>query len=387
MKSRKTSTVIARKTGPRANSPRASKPLTYADAGVDIEAGDRVVDLIERAVRRTHGPRVLGPLGGFAGMFRLDYNESLFKRNYKEPVLVACTDGVGTKVKLAAELGIYNTVGIDCVAMNVNDLIVQGAEPLIFLDYLGLGKVIPERNAAMVEGVAKGCELAGCALLGGETAEMPDVYDVDDFDIAGFAVGVVELERAMDPTRVEKGDVIIALASSGIHSNGYSLVRRIVKDAKLKLDRVYPALLDTPSSITPKGEKPTLGDVLLEPTRIYAKTINKLLRKYTVKKIVTGMAHITGSGLPGNLPRAFGDDLDAVIDLKSWDVPAVFEMLEREGGVERSEMFNVFNMGVGYVLIVRPSFADSILRTLKRSGENAWILGEIVKGGGEVVMK
>jgi len=363
------------------------KPLTYADAGVNIEAGDRVVDLIERAVRRTHGPRVLGPLGGFAGMFRLDYNEQLFKRNYREPVLVACTDGVGTKVKLAAELGIYNTVGIDCVAMNVNDLIVQGAEPLIFLDYLGLGKVIPERNAAMVEGVAKGCELAGCALLGGETAEMPDVYAPDDFDIAGFAVGVVELERAIDPTRVEKGDVIIALASSGIHSNGYSLVRRIVRQADLRLDRVYPALVGFESTIAPKGEKATLGDVLLEPTRIYAKTIVKLLRKYTVKKIVTGMAHITGSGLPGNLPRAFGSDLDAAIDLSSWSVPPVFEFLQEHGGVERREMFNVFNMGVGYVLIVRPSFADSILKTLRRSGEKAWVLGQMVKGSGQVVMR
>ncbi len=372
---------------PEKASSRAAKPLTYADAGVDIEAGDRVVDLIERAVKRTHGPRVLGPLGGFAGMFRLDYNEQLFKRNFKEPVLVACTDGVGTKVKLAADLGIYNTVGIDCVAMNVNDLIVQGAEPLIFLDYLGLGKVIPERNAAMVEGVAKGCELAGCALLGGETAEMPDVYAPDDFDIAGFAVGVVELERAIDPTRVEKGDIIIALGSSGLHSNGFSLVRRIVTNAGLKLDRVYPALVDFDSTIAPRSEKATLGDVLLEPTRIYVKTIVKLLRKYTVKKIVTGMAHITGSGLPGNLPRAFGNDLDAVIDLKSWQVPAVFEFLQEQGGVERSEMFNVFNMGVGYVVIVRPSFADSILKTLKRSGEKAWVLGEIVKGSGQVVME
>jgi phosphoribosylformylglycinamidine cyclo-ligase len=366
---------------------KPARPLRYADAGVDIEAGDRVVDLIQRAVRRTHGPRVLGGFGGFAGMFRLDYNESLFKRNYREPVLVACTDGVGTKVKLAAELGIYNTVGIDCVAMNVNDLIVQGAEPLLFLDYLGLGKVIPERNAAMVEGIARGCEIAGCALLGGETAEMPDVYQPDDFDIAGFAVGVVELERAIDPTRVEKGDILIGIASSGVHSNGYSLVRRIVAGASLSLDRVYPACSGFPSTITPRGEPPTLGDVLLEPTRIYAKTIVKLLRKYTVKKIVTGMAHITGSGLPGNVPRAFGNDLDAVIHLSSWDVPPIFEMLQREGGVERQEMFNVFNMGVGYVLIVRPSFADSILKHLKRAGEEAWLLGEIVKGSGTVVMK
>ena len=352
------------------------KPLTYAQSGVDIEAGDKAVDLIETMVKRTHGPRVLGKHGAFAGMFRLDYNEQLFKRNYREPVLVACTDGVGTKVKLAAEMGIYNTVGIDCVAMNVNDLIVQGAEPLLFLDYLGLSKVIPEQTAQMVEGVAKGCEIAGCALLGGETAEMPDVYAPGDFDIAGFAVGVVELERAIDPTRVEKGDVIIGLASSGVHSNGYSLVRRIIQHAKLKLDKVYPEL----------DPARTLGQVLLEPTRIYAKPIVKLLRKYTVKKIVTGMAHITGSGLPGNVPRAFADEFDARIELTSWQVPPVFEFLQRQGGVERQEMFNVFNMGVGYVLIVRPSFADSIVKHLQRSGETAWIMGEIIKGNSAVQM-
>jgi phosphoribosylformylglycinamidine cyclo-ligase len=360
---------------PRHNQRNNRKPLTYADSGVDIEAGDKVVNLIETMMKRTHGPRVIGKHGGFAGMFRLDFNEQLFKRNYREPVLVACTDGVGTKVKLAAEMGVYNTVGIDCVAMNVNDLIVAGAEPLLFLDYLGLGKVVPERTAAMVEGVAKGCELAGCALLGGETAEMPDVYAPDDFDIAGFAVGVVELERAMDPTRVEAGDVIIGLGSSGIHSNGYSLVRRIIREAGLKLQKTYREV----------DASRTLGEVLLEPTRIYAKNIVKLLRKYTVKKIVTGMAHITGSGLPGNLPRAFENDLDARIDLKSWDVPPIFDFLQRQGNVEREEMFNVFNMGVGYVVIVRESFADSILKHLKRSGENAWILGEITKGTGQVV--
>lgn len=353
---------------------RQRKPLTYAASGVDIEAGDKAVDLITSMVKRTHGPRVLGGFGGFAGMFRLDYNEQLFKRNYREPVLVACTDGVGTKVKLAAEMGIYNTVGIDCVAMNVNDMIVQGAEPLFFLDYLGVNKVVPEQTAQMVEGVAKGCEIAGCALLGGETAEMPDVYAPGDFDIAGFAVGVVELERAVDPERVEKGDVIIALASSGVHSNGYSLVRRIIKDARLKLDKTYSVL----------DPNRTLGEILLEPTRIYARPIVKLLRKYTVKKIVSGMAHITGSGLPGNVPRALTPKLDAKIELASWQVPPVFDFLQEDGNVEREEMYNVFNMGVGYVLIVRPSFADSIVKHLRRNGEIAWIMGEIVKGTGVV---
>ncbi|MHC4776800.1 MAG: phosphoribosylformylglycinamidine cyclo-ligase, partial [Planctomycetota bacterium] len=217
-------------------------PMTYAEAGVDLEAADRIVDLIQAAMRRTHSPRVLGRHGGFAGMFRLDYNEKLFQKNYLEPVLVACADGVGTKVKLAAERGVYDTVGIDCVAMNVNDLIVQGAEPLFFLDYLGLHKNIPRQTAELIEGVARGCELAGCALLGGETAEMPDIYAEGDFDLAGFAVGVVPLRRAIDPMRVEPDDVVIGLASSGIHANGFTLINRILRGGELDADQVYPQL-------------------------------------------------------------------------------------------------------------------------------------------------
>ena len=352
---------------------RPAAPLTYAASGVDIEAGDRVVDLIKPIVRRTYGPRVIGRHGAFAGMFRLDYNEKLFRRNYRDPVLVACTDGVGTKVKLACELKVYDTVGIDCVAMNVNDLIVQGAEPLLFLDYLGLHKVIPEQTASIIDGVAKGCEIAGCALIGGECAEMPDIYQPGDFDIAGFAVGVVELSRAMDSARVEKGDVIVALASSGVHSNGYSLVRRIVADRRLKLDKAYPELGDA-----------TLGEVLLTPTRIYAKPIVKLLAGYQRKKVVSGMAHITGSGIPGNVCRALPTKLDARIDRGSWTPPPIFGFLQRHGNVETAEMFNVFNMGIGYTLIVRPTFADAVVRKLRRAGEEAWICGEIVKGRGEV---
>ncbi|MFO0872790.1 MAG: phosphoribosylformylglycinamidine cyclo-ligase [Phycisphaerales bacterium] len=351
-------------------------PLTYASAGVDIEAGDRVVELIKPIVRRTYGPRVIGRHGAFAGMFRLDYNEKLFRRNFKEPVLVACTDGVGTKVKLACEMKVYDTVGIDCVAMNVNDLIVQGAEPLIFLDYLGLHKIVPERTASIVDGVAKGCEIAGCALIGGECAEMPDIYQPDDFDIAGFAVGVVELSRAMDPTRVEKGDVVVGLASSGVHSNGYSLVRRIVERRKLGLDRTYAEL----------GPR-TLGEVLLTPTRIYARSIVKLLSGYQRKKVVSGMAHITGSGIPGNVCRALPGNLDARLDLRSWSVPPIFEFLQRHGNVETKEMFDVFNMGIGYTLVVRPTFADSVVRKLRRLGETAWIAGEIVRGSGNVVLE
>ena len=347
--------------------------MTYADSGVDIEAGDRVVSLIESMMRRTHGPRVIGRHGAFAGMFRLDYNEKLFKRNYRDPVLVACTDGVGTKVKLAAQLGVYNTVGIDCVAMNINDLIVQGAEPLFFLDYLGLHKVVPEQTAQMVEGVAKGCELAGCALLGGETAEMPDVYSEGDFDIAGFAVGVVELGRAIDPSLVRAGDVIIGLASSGIHSNGYSLVRKIIERKKLKLDRTHAELGDRP-----------LADILLEPTRIYARPIVKLLRKYRVKRVVSGMAHITGGGLPGNLNRALTNRFDAVLDPSAWDLPPIFPFLQQHGRVAQDEMYRVFNMGIGFTLIVRPSFAESIVAQLRRSGEDARIIGQISRGTGDV---
>jgi phosphoribosylformylglycinamidine cyclo-ligase len=357
------------------------KPLTYAEAGVDIDAGDRLVGMIRRMMRRTHGQRVLGEHGAFAGMFRLDYNEKLFRRNYRDPVLAACTDGVGTKVKLASELGVYDTVGIDCVAMNVNDLIVQGAEPLFFLDYLALHKLIPEQTAQLVKGVARGCEIAGAALIGGETAEMPDVYAPGDFDIAGFAVGVVELKRAIDPMRVERGDVIVGITSDGVHSNGFTLVRKIVQRAKLDLKRRYDELA---MYYDEEGEEQTLGAILLTPTRIYARPIVKVLRRYKVKKIVSGMAHITGGGLPGNVNRALPGDVDARLHLDRFEVPPIFRFLQKHGNVEEEEMFRVFNMGVGFVLIVRPTFADSVVRQLRRAGEDAFVLGEVVKGKGKV---
>ncbi len=354
-----------------------TKGLTYKDAGVDIDAGDAVVDRIKPILRRTYGPRVLGRHGGFAGMFRLDFNEKLFKRNYKDPVLVACTDGVGTKVMLAAERRIFDTVGIDCVAMNVNDLIVQGAEPLIFLDYLGLSKLDPNDTTSMIEGVARGCEIAGCALIGGECAEMPGIYRPGDFDIAGFCVGVVELDRAIDPMRVKKGDVVIGLESSGVHSNGYTLVRRIVADAKLDLDRAYPELGAA------WGKEP-LWKVLLEPTRIYAKPIVRLLASYKRKRVVSGMAHITGGGLPGNVCRALPETLDAVIDRASWTPHPVFPFLQKHGGVDTEEMFRVFNMGIGYTLIVRPDFADGVIAKLRKYGEVPHVIGRIEKGRGDV---
>ncbi len=380
----------------------APRGLTYAQSGVDIDAGDEVVDLIKPILRRTHGPRVIGRHGAFAGMFRLDWNEKLFKRNYREPVLVACTDGVGTKVLLAAERGVHHTVGIDCVAMNVNDLIVQGAEPLFFLDYLGLSRIRPKDTASIIDGVARGCEIAGCALIGGECAEMPDIYKPGDFDIAGFAVGVVELDRAMDSTRVRKGDAVIGLASSGLHSNGFSLVRRIVRDAGLDLDRRHPELRGSTVSWTGDGAErppgrsggtgerpeasgePTLIEVLLEPTRIYARPIVKLLNTYKRKKVVSGMAHITGGGIPGNLCRALTEKLDAVIDRSTWTVPPIFRFLQQHGGVAEDEMWRVFNMGVGYMLIVRPNFVDGVLRKLRKYGETAFVCGRVEKGSGEV---
>ncbi|MEM7627215.1 MAG: phosphoribosylformylglycinamidine cyclo-ligase [Planctomycetota bacterium] len=355
--------------------------LTYADTGVSIEAGDAMVGRIQQHLRKTHGPRVLGKHGAFAGMFRLDFNEKLFKRNYKDPVLVSCTDGVGTKVLLAIQLGVHDTIGQDCVAMNVNDMIVQGAEPLFFLDYIGTHAVDPGHMERIVKGVADGCALAGCALIGGETAEMPDVYGKGDYDLAGFSVGVVELSRIIEgDQRVEKDDVVLGLASSGVHSNGYTLVRAIVKQAKLDLGKVYQEFDDDPVHA---GR--TLGEILLEPTRIYVKPIVSLLRGYKVKRPISGMAHITGGGLPGNVNRALPEDLDAKLSRKSWDVPAVFGFLQERGSIADDEMMRVFNMGIGYTLIVRPHFAEAVADKLRRAGETVVTLGKIVPGRGRVV--
>lgn len=359
-----------KKTGKR----RTPAPLTYAGAGVDIHEGDRFVDLIQSMMRRTHSSRVIANPGGFAGLFRLDFNEKLFKRNYEDPVLIACTDGVGTKVKVAAEVGRYDTIGIDLVAMNVNDLIVQGGEPLFFLDYLAVHKVIPERLVEIMKGIAEGCRQAGCALLGGETAEMPAVYAQDEFDIAGFAVGVVELSRAMDATRVEAGDVVLGLASSGVHSNGYALVRAVVSEAGLDYGRIYPEL----------DAKRTLGEVLLTPTRIYVSSVLRAQRAYRVKRVVSGMAHITGSGLAANLERALHPGVDAEIDESKWEPAKVFGFLQRHGRIEDGEMRSVFNMGVGYCMIVRPAFAKAIAQRLRRAGERVGVIGRIVKGSGVV---
>lgn len=383
-------------TGSTRRTPRANGrvKLSYADAGVDINAKDSFAEGLDTLVRRTFGPRVIPNPGGFAGLFRLDFNERLFKRNYRDPVLVACCDGVGTKIKLAAELGIYNTVGIDLVAMNVNDLIVQGAEPLFFLDYIAVPSIDKPMLTALVEGVVEGCRQSGCALLGGETANMPDLYAPGDFDLAGFCVGVVELKRAIKPERVRPGDVVLGLASSGIHSNGYSLVRKVVKHAGLDLKRAYDELSpDAPARKSRRASgaraetsaaSQTLGEVLLTPTRIYAESIVRLQRSYKVKNVVTGMANITGSGLAENLVRSIPPDCDAIIDRSSWEVPPVFRFLQKHGNIDDAEMKRVFNLGIGYCVVVKPAFADSVAEQLRKFGETVFTIGEVVKGKGRV---
>jgi phosphoribosylformylglycinamidine cyclo-ligase len=348
--------------------------LSYAQAGVSIEAGDQFVQCIQSSLRKTHGPRVIHSATGFAGLFRLDFNEKLFQRNYREPVLVACADGVGTKIKLAIELDKYDTIGIDLVAMNVNDLIVAGAEPLFFLDYIATGALDPAKLADIVKGISDGCVQTSCALLGGETAEMPDVYAPGEIDLAGFSVGVVELKRATDPERVEAGDIVLGLASSGIHSNGYSLVRKIIETASLDLNQRYEEL----------GDARTLGEIILEPTRLYADAIVSVQRSYRVKKIITAMAHITGGGFAGNLSRALHPGVDALIDADSWPVPPIFQFLQRHGGVSDEEMARVFNMGIGYCCIVRPTFAQSVAQKLSKSGQQVYTLGSIEAGSGKV---
>jgi phosphoribosylformylglycinamidine cyclo-ligase len=354
-----------------------SKYISYEQSGVSIDAGDQSLKQIYSAVASTVGPRVMESRNGFAGLFRLDYDEKLFKRNYKNPVLVACTDGVGSKVQLAGKIKKFDTVGIDLVAMNVNDMLVQGAEPLFFLDYLAVHKLEPKIITELVKGIAAGCREADCALIGGETAEMPDTYTKGDFDMAGFAVGVVERKKIITGRNIRKGDVILGLASSGLHSNGYSLVRNICfKRASLKMTDVLDEL-----------EGAVLGDVLLEPTRIYVRPIVKLLSQYKVKRVVHGMAHITGGGLPGNIVRVLPKDCNAVIKKSTWPKHKVFTFLQNAGPVEEEEMFRVFNMGIGFVLIVSEDFANSIAKKLTRFGERVYTIGRTTTGTGKVVLK
>ncbi|MEO1148583.1 MAG: phosphoribosylformylglycinamidine cyclo-ligase [Cyanobacteria bacterium J06638_22] len=338
--------------------------MDYREAGVDVEAGRAFVQRIQSLVHGTHRPGVLGGLGGFSGMFEVP-------SGYQEPVLVSGTDGVGTKLKLAQGLNRHNTVGIDLVAMCVNDVLTSGAEPLFFLDYLATGKLNEDQLAAVVEGVSVGCRQAGCALLGGETAEMPGFYQPGEYDLAGFCVGIVEKQQIVDGVQVQVGDVAIALPSSGIHSNGYSLIRKILDTTNTGLDE-RPTLL--------QGE--ALGDVLLKPTQIYVKPVLATLRSGIS---VHGMAHITGGGLPENLPRCLGEGQSIQVNLQSWTVLPIFEWFQEMGAIARPEMFNTFNMGVGFVMLVPPTEAASALACLQKEGIDAWTLGEVIPGNSDVV--
>lgn len=326
--------------------------MTYRDAGVDIDAGDALVERIKPAAKRTLRPEVLGSIGGFGALFELS-------RKYCEPVLVSGTDGVGTKLKLAFQLNRHDTVGQDLVAMSVNDILVQGAEPLFFLDYFACGKLDVGTAATVVEGIAKGCELAGCALIGGETAEMPDMYPAGEYDLAGFAVGAVEKAKIIDGQSIVPGDAVLGLASSGAHSNGYSLIRRIVERAK-------------PDMAADFHGKP-FADALIAPTRIYVKSMLKLMESVTVK----GMAHITGGGLTGNVPRVLPENVAAVIEKSAWTLPPLFQWLQREGNVADEEMHRVFNCGIGMVVIVAAADAARAKERLTALGETVYALGRI----------
>jgi phosphoribosylformylglycinamidine cyclo-ligase len=342
--------------------PGGGRPsLSYAGAGVDIAAGEHVVDLIRAGVAGTAGPEVIGGIGGFAGLF--DASRLL---RYQRPLLAATTDGVGTKVVLARQLGIYDTVGIDLVGMVVDDLVVCGAEPLFLTDYVVCGRIRPERVAAIVGGVARGCVLAGCALIGGETAEHPGHLGADDFDLAGAATGVVEADRLLGPDRVRPGDAVIALASSGLHSNGFSLARRVVSQAGLDLRQV-PAGLSRP-----------LGEELLTPTRIYARDCLALAESCEVR----AFAHVTGGGMASNLARVLPPAADAVLDRATWSPPPVFSLLAERGGIPREEMERVFNMGVGMIAVVGSRDAGHALGVLASRGVPAWQAGEITAGTG-----
>jgi len=342
---------------------------TYKDAGVDLEVYRQSMARLPRLLHRTYSPRVIPLEGGFAGLFQLDFTSQLFARRYEDPVLVACTDGVGTKLKVASVTGVHNTVGIDLVAMSVNDAICCGAEPLFFLDYVAMSHDDPELLEQIVEGISTGCLEADCALLGGETAIMPDLYRPGDYDLAGFCVGVVERRKVIDGRAVAPDDVLIALASSGLHSNGYSLARKVVFDiAGLKPSDPVAELCTT------------AGEALLTPTRIYARCVRRVLSYYRVKTTVHAIAHITGGGLHENLARVLPQGARAIIERGSWPTPPVFSWIQRLGEVDAEEMDRVFNMGIGLVLVVSPFYAESIRHQLADCGMENWTIGRIVAG-------
>jgi phosphoribosylformylglycinamidine cyclo-ligase len=336
----------------------SKKGLTYAQSGVDIDAGNRMVEMIKPLVKATARPGADAEIGGFGGLFDLK------QAGFKDPVLVAANDGVGTKVKIAVETGDHRTIGIDLVAMSVNDLVVQGAEPLFFLDYFATGKLDPKIGATLVKGIAEGCRQAGCALIGGETAEMPGVYHGDDYDLAGFAVGAAERGAILPRDDIRAGDVILGIASSGVHSNGYSLVRKVVAKSKLKW-----------SAPAPFDKKKKLGQAVLTPTRIYVKSCLAAIRE---TKAVKALAHITGGGFPDNIPRVLPKNVGARIDLARIPVPPVFKWLAKTGGIVEKEMLRTFNCGIGMIVVVEASAAGEVAAVLKREGEKVVQLGALV---------
>ncbi|BBB92337.1 MAG TPA: phosphoribosylformylglycinamidine cyclo-ligase [Methylomusa anaerophila] len=348
------------------NSNEGNIELTYRDAGVNIDAGNRAVELIKRHVRSTYRPEVLGDIGGFGGLFSLNAGK------YRQPVLVSGTDGVGTKLRLAFMMDKHDTIGQDAVAMCVNDILVQGAEPLFFLDYLAVGKLDPEKVAAIVSGVALGCRESGCALIGGETAEMAGFYPDGEYDIAGFAVGVVDKDSIITGETIRPGDVLIGLPSSGLHSNGFSLVRKICFEIKKMAVDVY---------IPEFGR--TLGEELLEPTRLYPKVCLPLLERFEVK----GMVHVTGGGFYDNIPRVLPDNCGVEVDAAAWPVPPVFKLVQQWGRVARPEMYRTFNMGIGMIFVVPAEQTDTILDYLSSRQEKAYIIGKVTTGDRQVVLK
>ncbi len=336
---------------------------TYRDAGVDIDAGDEFVDRIKPLVRSTFRPEVLTDLGGFGGLFRLQ------AKKYEDPVLVSGTDGVGTKLKIAFLMDRHDTVGIDLVAMCVNDIAVSGAEPLFFLDYFATGKLAVPKAQQVISGIAEGCRQAGCSLIGGETAEMPSFYLEGEYDLAGFAVGVVDRPKIIDGRQIVPGDALIGLASTGLHSNGYSLARRVLFDqAKLSV-----------TSLLPEFDRP-LGDILLTPTRIYAKQILTLIQEFSIK----GMAHITGGGITENLPRVFPPRMRAQVRRSAWSVPPIFQVVAGFGQVDREEMYRVFNMGIGLILVVPASSAQAVIARATDLGDSACLIGTMVSSNDDV---
>ena len=346
---------------------------TYKESGVDLEVYAESMSRLPRLLRRTHSPRVLPAEGGFAGLFQLDFSDGLFARRYRDPVLVSGTDGVGTKLKVAQRAGIHNTVGIDLVGMCVNDVLCCGAEPLFFLDYVAMGRDDPALLEAVVSGISDGCVESDMALIGGETAIMPDMYQTEDYDLAGFCVGVVERAKVLDGSTIAAGDTVIGVVSSGLHSNGYSLVRRIVFDI---------AKLDVGDRVEQLGA--TVGEVLLRPTTIYARAVRRVLTHYKVKGVVHGIAHITGGGLHENLQRILPAGVGVTIDRGSWPMAPVFTWLQQLGDVEEDEMYRVFNMGVGLVLVVSPYYAESIQQQLATCGLESWLIGRVIEGEPEV---